>query len=270
MPFIRCTKGSTDFILLSSTSPWYKVLSNQSIVFTHGIVFAELNDLALPISMTGAEVVTTTANFEIWTDSVNLFPSDGTATGEDKLLHCYSFNLTTRDIHDFLAENSFTASFFNHIEHLLPDWLSFHPTGASMISIDEMSASLQRGSEIQDGACQGAPLNKDQIYSVFTFGTEFSLSIYGQEAKLPIPLNDKRFCIIVDLCQACGGTVFLVLSDESRDLLGKFTLFKSLMDKYNLQVKPTGIGISVTKHINVQSEKTKLRLWNGDALFDYP
>ena len=61
-----------------------------------------------------------------------------------------------------------------------------------------------------------------------------------------------------------------MLSDESRDLLGKFTLFKSLMDKYNLQVKPTGIGISVTKHINVQSEKTELRLWNGDALFDYP
>ena len=256
-------------MILSSTSPWYLHSSNRSRVITHGIVFAEVEVVAFPVSLTGAEVVNTISNFDIITGSLEYLPPDSRTTGEERSDDCLSFTLTPRDIRDFLTQNAFIATFFNQLENVLPNWLRFHSTGTTVLGVNELSTSLQRGSQIQKGVCRGAPLYPDHLYTVFRFGTEFSVSVYGQEVELPELLNDKRFCVLVDICQDFGGAVFVVLPEESRYILDNFTIFKTLMDKYNIQIMPLGIGFSIAKRINARSENTELQLWKGDELFEY-
>ena len=265
----RCTEGNNASVILSSTSPWYQHSSNRSRVITHGIVFAEVEVVAFPVSLTGAEVVNTISNFDIITGSLEYLPPDSRTTGEERSDDCLSFTLTPRDIRDFLTENAFIATFFNQLENVLPNWLRFHSTGTTVLGVNELSTSLQRGSQIQKGVCRGAPLYPDHFYTVFKFGTEFSVSVYGQEVLLPELLNDKRFCVLVDICQDFGGAVFVVLPEESRYILDNFTLFKTLMHKYNIQIIPIGIGLSLAKRINARSENTELQLWKGDELFEY-
>jgi hypothetical protein len=40
---------------------------NQSVFYTVGIIFVEINDLSIPVSLTGITVVSTTLNFELIT-----------------------------------------------------------------------------------------------------------------------------------------------------------------------------------------------------------
>ena len=265
-----CTNGGSASIVLSSTSPWYQLPTNQSRLFTQGIVFVEIGVVALPVSITGAQVVNTPSNFEIILGSLELDPSNGTLYGEERPLDCLSFALTPRDIRDFLTANSFIATYFYQIANLLPDWLRFRPTGTTVLGVNDLSTALQTGAQVEAGECQGAPLYPDRLYSVFKFGAEFSLSVYGKEVTLPAPVGNKTFCVIVDICQDFGGSLFLILPEESRDLLDSFPMFKSLMDEHGIYIRPIGIGLSIARHINVHSETTALQLWNGDELFQYP
>ncbi|XP_063404445.1 signal peptide, CUB and EGF-like domain-containing protein 2 [Mytilus trossulus] len=56
---------SKNIISLSSTSSWYTLSTNSSIYFTMGIVFVESGDFALPVSISGLEVISTISNFEL-------------------------------------------------------------------------------------------------------------------------------------------------------------------------------------------------------------
>lgn len=255
---------------MSSTAPWYQLSTNQSRVFTQGIVFVEVSAIALPVSLTGAEIVNTMSNFQIIIGSLSLEPTDGIPYGEERPIQCWSFALTPRDIRDFLTENSFIKTIFSQLEKLLPDWLRFHQSGTTVLGINDLSTTIQRGLDVQNSECRGAPLFTDRLYSVFKFGTEFGLSVYGQQVNLPQQIDNKKFCIIVDICQDYGGSVFLILPEESRDLFDNITIFKKLSDKHGLKIKPKGLGISLLRHINVHSETTSLQMWNGDELFQYP
>lgn len=266
----QCSVGIGTTILLSSTSPWYQLNSNPTTVFTLGIVFVEVDVLALPISLTGVEIRNVNANFEILTGSLALSPSDGTPIGNERQSDCWSFTTTPADIYDFLTQNSFISTLFYQLEALLPEWLTFHPNGITVLGINDLITSLELGSEIQTGECQGAPLYPGRLYSVFRFGADFELSIYGQHIELPKPIGGNRFCLIVDICQDYGGSIFLMLPEGSRDLLDDMAVFQSLIEKHGLHLRPYGIGLSLLRHINVQSDSNALQLWNGDELFQYP
>jgi hypothetical protein len=66
------------------------------------------------------------------------------------------------------------------------------------------------------------PVHKDRLYNVFRFGTELSISIYGNQIRLPAPVSGNKCCVIVDFCQDSGGTVFFMLPQESRNMLDNF------------------------------------------------
>ena len=234
-------------------------------------MFVELNALALPISITGIQVSQSGSNFSLISGSLTYDVIDGSPYGDNRTMNCLEFDTTPRDVHDFLTSNSFLATFFNALEKdLLPDWLSFSHDGDVIFGVSDLQTDITKGSEIQQGECQGAPLFPDHMYTVLKFGNKFSLSMYGQNISLPQPANNKKFCIIIDICQDLGGTMFLMLPEDSRDILDKFDMLKGLTDKFGLYLRPKGIGISVGKHINVHSDTTEVQLWNGDNLFRYP
>ena len=266
----RCTDGAKLKLSLSSTSPWYRLKSNSSIIYTQGIVFVELNTLSLPVSLTRMEVMRLSDDFTMTTGSLQYTPSNGILMSNDSRPNCWSFSITPRDIHEFLTSMSFLKSFFGDLQQFLPDWLSFSHDGNSLFQLSDLKTEIKHGSDIvTDPWCKGAPVLPSHLYSIFKFGGSMTVSIYGDKVVLPNPLEES-FCFIVDICQDYGGSMFLMLPEQSRDLLEKFNITKNLKDNYDLEIRPRGIGLSLLRHINVQSQTTELELWNGDRSFNYP
>ncbi|WAR28398.1 hypothetical protein MAR_014102 [Mya arenaria] len=266
----KCDEGTDIKILLSSTSRWYSLKTDPGIIYTHGIVFVETNAIALPVSISGLEVVKGTDDFELITRSLTHDINDGVPYGEVRLLYCWTFGTTPRDLRDFLVSNSFLSSFFHNIENSLPDWLQFSPNGNEILGVNDLQTELSRGDDIQRTECKGAPLYSERLYTVLKFGNSFALSIYGQKVTLPAAVFNNTFCIIVDVCQDYGGSVFLILPENSRNILDKFKMFKKLIDDSGVYIRPIGVGLSLQKHINVHAKTTHLQQWNGDEIIQYP
>ncbi|XP_052782319.1 uncharacterized protein LOC128218695 isoform X2 [Mya arenaria] len=266
----KCDEGTDVKVLLSSTSNWYRLKTNPGRIFTYGIVFVETNTIALPVSISGLEVIEGIDDFKLITGSVTRDVNDGVPFGEERPLSCWTFATTPRYVRDFLVSNSFLSSFFNNIEKALPDWLQFSPTDNEILGVNDLKTELSKGNDIQNTECRGAPLYSDRLYTVLKFSNSFALSIYGQEITLPAAVSNKKFCIIVDICQDYGGSVFLILPEESRDILDRFDMFRRLINDSGVYIRPIGVGLSLQKHINVHSKTTHLQQWNGDEIIQYP
>ncbi|XP_052783146.1 uncharacterized protein LOC128219377 [Mya arenaria] len=266
----KCDEGTDIKILLSSTSSWYSLKTDPGRIYTYGIVFVEANAIALPVSISGLEVVKGTDDFELITGSLTHDINDGVPYGEERLLYCWTFGTTPRDLRDFLVSNSFLSSFFHNIENSLPDWLQFSPNGYEILGVNDLQTELSRGDDIQRTECKGAPLYSERLYTVLKFGNSFALSIYGQKVTLPAAMFNNTFCIIVDVCQDYGGSVFLILPENSRNVLDKYKIFKKLIDDSGVYIRPIGVGLSLQKHINVHAKTRHLQQWNGDEIIQYP
>lgn len=256
---------------LSSTSSWYKLNTNSSIVYTFGIVFMEINSFSMPVSLSGLEVVTSNSGFQLVLGSLRFTESEGTQQYNRHTSQCFSFQVTPKDIHDFISSGSFLLSVFDDLYRKLPEWIRFSKTGTGLLSVTDLRTNLVSGSQIDNyHDCRGAPTKANHFYSVFRFGTKFALSIYGNQIQVPAPFLGKKFCIIIDVCQDNAGTVFLMVPPQSRGFLEKIEFFSNLASTVGLRMRPRGIGLSITNNINVHYRKTELRLWNGDNFFQYP
>lgn len=228
----------------------------------------EINALALPLSVTGLELVRSGSDVTVITGSLALSPANGTLFGENRTHECLSFHTTPRDIHD-LAK-SFLRTFFDTLEDdILPKWLSFSENGVSALSLKDFRASLVKGKDVQQGICQGAPLFDDRLYTVLELGRGFNMSFYGTDVSLPGPLGNERFCFMIDICQDYGETMFLMIPEKSRDLFDNLDPVSSELNKFGIHIRPFGIGLSMFNHINVHSHTTEMQLWNGDEVAKY-
>lgn len=199
---------------------------------------------------------------------------DGVLIGSKRTGDCLSFDITSRDINDFISNVSFLKSFFDSIVANLPKWVKFAATDTSILNVQDVKSELVYGNKMDDVTwCNGAPVIPDHLYNVFLFDSNFFFSIYNNAIQLPKPLNGQRFCLIVDMCHhfAGKGSVFLMVPKESQDLLSHLEVFQRLHEKQNLLIKPRGIGVSLVNGIDVQQVRNVLqqRLWNGDHMFDY-
>lgn len=267
---MSCRDSGTGLsLMLTSTDKWYRLNTNQSILYTYGIVFAEVGDLSVPVSITGMKVVSTGDNFDIVTASSLYKEEDGTELTDQHNDDCLSLSLTPKDIHDFISSGSFLGTFFDRIQDKLPSWLQFSKSGVGLISVTDLKTDLIYGKNIDSlPECIGAPVFKDRLYTVFRFGTDMSFSIYGDRIYVPAPFEGEKFCIIIDICHNMGGTIFLMIPQESRNLLDKSDYFIELA-KNGLRLRPKGIGLSLTRDINVHYKTSELNLWNGDEMFRY-
>ncbi|KAH3844592.1 uncharacterized protein LOC127872819 [Dreissena polymorpha] len=261
----KCGTGNTLNIILSSTSTWYKLKTNSNIKYTFGIAFVEINALAMPLSVSGLQIDIST--YKIITGSLQFSENNGIEEGETRRHECLSFDITPRDIYDILQENSFTKTFLNNIKDMLPPWLSFSQSGSVLLGLNDLHVDIEDGNAIEKGECKGAPLDAAKLYTVFKIGKGFQISLYGKNISMPEHLQGRKYCIIVDICQDFGNTVFLILPEESRDILDDVTMFQSLAH-YGIKIRPIGLGFSLTKHINVDT--TDITVWRGeDTFFKY-
>ncbi|CAG2256353.1 FBLN1_2 [Mytilus edulis] len=256
-------------IQLSSTDYWYRHNTNMSIQYTYGIVFAEIDNYSIPISLSGLIVVIKTGKFELITGSVQYSETDGTQISDMHDTNCLLFSTTPKDIYDFVSSGSFLGSVFESLKNKLPSWLQFSKSGVGLLSVTDLQTHVVYGNSIDTiYECTGAPVVNDRLYSVFVFGTDMAITIYGNRIHIPEPLEGKKFCIIVDICQNTGGTVFLMLPQESRNLLDNVEMMKDITNN-GVRFRPTGIGLSLLQDIKVYYKSSELDLWNGDELFQY-
>lgn len=263
----KCSSGHDVNMIMSSTSPWYQPKSDPRTLYTDGIVFVELNSLAIPVSITGIQVEQKNTSFRLVSGVLEIDSKDGNPHGNHRESGCWEFKTTPRSIYYLLANNSFIKTFFEEIENLLPDWLTFSPDGDVTFNVNDLQTELTNGADIQQGECRGAPLFPDHTYTMLKFGKSFSMSLYGQDIKLS-SLNSS-FCIIIDICQDLGGSVFVILPEDSRNMSDSFDIMESLIDKFGFRIRPVGFGLSLAKQLNVHAQTTELQMWNGDHLFQY-
>jgi hypothetical protein len=231
--------GSVTNILLTSTSLWYQLKTNRTVFYTYGIIFAEINDLSIPISITGVKVISTGSNFELITGSSLYKESDGVQLSNIYKNDCLLFDITPKDIHDFISSGSFLGTVFDRFNVVLPSWLRFSKSGVGMISVTDLKTDLLYGRYVDNQEdSRGAPVLDDHLYNVFRFGTDMSFSVYGKMLSLPPPLDGNKFCFIVDICQSNGATVILMLSPESRTLLDDIDIFSTMEGS---RFRPRGI-----------------------------
>ncbi|VDH99149.1 Hypothetical predicted protein [Mytilus galloprovincialis] len=253
-------------IQLSSTDSWYRHNTNTSIQYTYGIVFAEIDNFSISISVSGLIVVIKTGKFELITGSVQYPETDGTQLSDMHDENCMFFSTTPKDIYDFVSSGSFLGTVFESLKNKLPSWLQFSKSGVGLLSVADLKTNVVYGNNIDTiHACTGAPVFDDRLYSVFVFGTDMAINIYGKRIHVPGPLEGNKFCVIVDICQNTGGTVFLMLPQESRNLLDDLELLKDM----RVRLRPTGIGLSLLQGVKVHYKTSKLELWNGDEYFQY-
>ena len=266
----KCTDGKDIEVYLSSTSDWLMLKSNNNVLYTYGIVFVEVNSLSLPISLSGVEVYQNAGEFTIKIDVNGHQESAGIPINDRRSGDCLSFDVTPRDIFDFISNVSFLKSFLTSLTAALPDWVKLAVTNTSVLNVQDLRSELVYGSEMDHITwCKGAPVLPAHLYSVFQFDSNFLINVYGAAVKLPKPLKDHQFCLIVDICHNYGGSVFLMVPEESQSILSSLDVFKRLQEKQGLLIKPRGIGISVVKGINVHYAQTQLKFWNGDRMFHY-
>ncbi|CAG2197543.1 unnamed protein product [Mytilus edulis] len=118
---------SKDIIILSSTSSWYTLSTNSSIYFTMGIVFVESGDFALPVSISGLEVVSTISNFELIYGSLKYSIADGIELNNKRNHTCFFFETTPKDIHELIG--SVIPTLFDKLYEVLPNWIRFSESG---------------------------------------------------------------------------------------------------------------------------------------------
>ncbi|XP_052081717.1 uncharacterized protein LOC127719541 isoform X3 [Mytilus californianus] len=256
-------------IKLSSTDSWYRLNSNSSVHYTYGIVFAEAEEFSIPISVSGLVVATTSFSFELFTGSVLYLETDGTKLSDMHDDNCLLFNTTPKDIYDFVSSGSFIGTVFDSLRNKLPSWLQFSKSGVGLLSVTDLKTHLTYGNNVDKfQECYGAPVFNNRLYNVFIFGSDISFSIYGDQIHMPAPLRNNKFCVIVDICQNLGGTIFIMLPAETGAELSKVGIFSDLT-KTGLTLTPRGIGLSLGKDINVHYKTSELELWNGDEMFYY-
>ena len=266
----RCRDDRTIEFFLSSTSQWYMFKTDSSVFFTQGLVFIEVNSLSLPISVTGVTVDHGNDGFKMTIGSNQNPVSDGILAGTKRSDECLAFDVTAGDIADFVENLSFLKSVFDSISAALPNWARFDVHGLTVLDVHGMKSDLVYGDKIDDISwCKGAPVLSNHLYSVFQFDSSFFLNIYDRDAFLPVPSRNNNFCLIVDLCQNFGGTVFLMIPKDSRSLITQMDVFSRLHQKYNVLINPAGIGVSAVSGIKVPNYHTPLTMWNGDQLFKY-
>ncbi|CAC5419913.1 Fibrillin-1,Fibulin-1,Fibulin-5,Fibrillin-2,Latent-transforming growth factor beta-binding protein 4 [Mytilus coruscus] len=256
-------------IKLSSTDSWYRLNTNMSIQYTYGIVFAEVDNFSIPVSLSGLIVVIKTGKFELITGSVRYQETEGTQMSDMHDDNCMFFSTTPKDIYDFVSSGSFLGTVFERLKNKLPSWLQFSKSGVGLLSVTDLKTNVVYGNSIDTiNECTGSPVFNDRLYSVFIFGTDMAINIYGNRIHVPGPLQGNKFCIIVDICQNTGGTVFLMLPQESRNLLDDVEMLKDMTNN-GVRFRPRGIGLSFLQGVNVHYKTSELKLWNGDELFQY-
>lgn len=233
------------------------------------MVFLESGDLTLPVSISGVEVISMDSNFELKYGSLKYGENRGKKLANNRTNNCFYFEITPKDVHQLIG--AFLPTVFESMTDILPNWLQFTNNRTVGLSVTDLKTDLFYGRDIDSKTeCKGAPVRENNKYSLFRIGTNMAITIFGNKITIPESISGQKFCLILDICQDNGGTVFFIVPADSEDMLQKFDLFKLLYSKHGVKFRPAGFGLSLSKQINVQDRRTHVEVWNGDNFIHYP
>lgn len=271
LPLPKCRDGENIGTKLTSTSEWYKLTVDQTLAFTLGIVFVKVNDLSLPLSLKGLEVKISSGELEINYGTKFTSGEGSIIINDETPAECKSFELVESDIFEFISAGSFLTTYLLNLFPALPNWIKFEKSRDSFLAIQDLKSDLVHGRNMEKMTwCEGAPVLHDHLYSVFRFGSSFSLEVLGEKIKIPKLLAGHKFCFIIDICHSNGGSIFFMVPEESRGMFENINVFEQLKLKDKMTLHPKGFGISLVNGINVKHKTTDIELWNGDVMFKYP
>ncbi|XP_064613092.1 uncharacterized protein LOC135476878 [Liolophura sinensis] len=253
----------------TSTSQWYRLNSNPNIFFTKGVTFSSVGNLSVPMSVNGLEV---NVNNELTVGPVSGLrgPNVGSAVSGEVIRRARqaTFELSVKDINDFIKKHSLLKQVFAFLQLLLPPWLRMFVATNSPQPF--FFAQIATGSTVKKlRYCAGAPVNDDSRYHVFRFTHAIVLTLVNQDVYLP-ELHSEQYCIILDLYKDFGTTFMMMFPDKAAALLAEVEVFKKLKEDSGVKVFPNGIGFSLFRKLNVRPIGSELELWNGDETFKYP
>ncbi|CAH1781850.1 unnamed protein product, partial [Owenia fusiformis] len=271
-------------VRLSSTSDWLTLNMDPSISFTLGIVFAEVNKLSLPVSLSGMKVKQKSGTFEMSILTQGIHPFDGTVIDSTRDPACVQ-DMTVAEIADYIANNAFLNTYLKSASALLPSFVNALPTGTEILLSNKLHSWVTTGDVVKGiPVCDVAPVFPDRLYSVFKFNTDTTLSIFGQMINIPV-VDGEDVCLIVDIFNDLGGTIMLTFPPsiakslpnnrkrrQSTDssacrILKKIPMTADILGDLDVCVR--GLGFSATNGLNVHNSKNSLQLWNGDEIFNY-
>lgn len=201
-------------ILLSSTLPWYQLISNQSVIFTHGAVFIEINALSVPFSLAGVNIVHNQDDMSVIT-GVTFDRRIGIPYGENRTQSCLPTDYSSREIPQIVM-NYLSQTLVGELNKHLPSALQFLDDGFTLLKLKDIRADLLKGSDVQKMECHGAPLYEDHLYTVFRFGRNFSMTWFGKRINFLPLTNNEMYCFIIDICTDLGRSAFLMLPENSK------------------------------------------------------
>ena len=244
---------------------------------SNGIVFAQINSLTVPLSISGLRI-----GYDEGAIESKLSPSpsckscdennnkvvdiDNPADSEKE--NCYYYRFDSGDIEDFLNTRSLAQTFIQRIQPLFPDWASVSLSnvirGETVYNTNDVAARLTNHEDIISiGGCESIIAKEPGIYSVLSYSRSLQLSLDGSNVTHNMSTG-APFCFAVNLCQEMESPVFVALPREVQDTVKILPEFqKYLSENWSFSID------SVTMYNTVRTETVNESYWNGVDTF-YP
>ena len=255
-----------------STCEW-KEPNNQ--FESNGIVFAQINSLTVPLSVSGLRIGYDEGAIE---SSLSPSPSckscdenrnkvvdiDNPADSENE--NCYYYRFDLGDIEDFLSTRSLAQTFIQRIQPLFPDWASVSLSnvirGETVYNTNDFAVRLTNHEDINSiGGCESIIAEEPGIYSVLSYSRSLQLSLDG--SNVTHMSTSTPICFAVNLCQEMESPVFVGLPREVQDTVKTLPVFQNYLSKHSFSID------SVTMYNTVRTETVEDSYWNGVDTF-YP
>ena len=177
---------------LSSTCSW---INGDE---TFGVVFANGDDHAVPISIAGGRL-------QEYYPFVDLPVSQYSCSscGSTK---CFYGDVTEEDIADFIKSRALARSFLTYTSDLLPNWVSFAITGVDSWYDDnyysyDIIADVVHGKDITlISDCANLNVENDELYAVLRYNKSLLVSVNDIDYSYLPQLDSSPVCFAVSLC----------------------------------------------------------------------
>ena len=253
-----------------STCEW-KEPNNQSVFESNGIVFAQINSLTVPLSVSGLRI----GYNDEGAISSSLLPSPNCKQCPNNANviytteNCYYYKFDSGDIEDFLSTRSLAQTFFQRIQSLFPDWASVFIPSINVTSEsynpNDFAARLTNHEDVRaiDG-CSSIFTEEPGIYSILSYSQSMQLNLDGNDVTHNMSTSTPM-CFAVNLCQEMESPVFVGLPREVHVTLKNLPVFQSYLNKnWSFSID------SVTLYNTARSVTVYDSYWNGVEMIYLP
>ena len=212
---------------------------------SNGIVFAQINSLTVPLSISGLRI-----GYDEGAIESKLSPSPSCKSCDEnrnKIVdidnpfdsekeNCYYYRFDSGDIEDFLNTSSLAQTFIQRIQPLFPDWASISLSNViqdeTVYNTNDFAARLanHEGIRAVDG-CDSIVAEEPGIYSILSYSRSLQLSLDGNDVTRNIMSTSTPICFAVNLCQEMESPIFVGLPREVQDSVKILPVFQPYLSQ---------------------------------------